>query len=344
MSRGSLGVGLVGCGFWANEMHIPAFLKIAGVKVAGVASRSSESAEHTAKRFGLDFWTTDYRELIMRPDVDLVDILTPNHLHAPIAAEAAAHGKHVVCIKPLATTLNDADAMLSAADRAGTKVYYAENVPFIPSLVRAREIVREGGIGDVIRVKACEGIGGPHSAWFFDHDAAGGGAIIDMAVHGIAFCRWMAESEVRTVYAEAGSFVHFGRTGDEDTAVLTMRFENGVIGQSEDSWSLAGAMDSRFEVFGTRGRIVVDNLHRQPIQVQSEVGYSAGEKGWSFPLPLSADINDGQLAMLEHFVRCAVEGEPCRSTGADGRRILAAVAAAYRSIRSGRAEEVEGRG
>ena len=82
-----LGIGLVGCGFWANEMHIPAILRIAWSEVSSaVASRSRESAEsYFAKRFGIDFWTTDYRELISRPDVDIVDILTPNSLHAPIA-------------------------------------------------------------------------------------------------------------------------------------------------------------------------------------------------------------------------------------------------------------------
>jgi predicted dehydrogenase len=343
-----LGIGLVGCGFWANEMHIPAIQRILGVKVVGVASRTRESAEATARRFEIDFWTTDHHELFSRPDVDLVDILTPNNLHAPLAIEAAERGKHVICIKPLSTTIRDADAILSAAARAGTEVYYAENVPFIPSLMKAKEIVMEGGIGDVIRVKACEGIGGPHAAWFFDHREAGGGAIMDMAVHGIAFCRWMAGSEVRSVHAEAGTFVHRQKTTEEDTAVLTMRLENGVIGQTEDSWSLAGAMDSRFEVFGTKGRILVDNLHRQPIQVQSETGYGheggtrESGRGWTFPLPLAADINDGQLAMLEHFVRCAQGAESCRSTGTDGRTILAVVEAAYRSIGSGRAERVAG--
>jgi predicted dehydrogenase len=341
-----LGIGLVGCGFWANEMHIPAIQRIPGVRVVGVASRTRESAETTARSFGIGFWTTDYHELFSRPEVDIVDILTPNSLHAPLAIEAAESGKHVICIKPLSTTIRDADAILSAAARAGTHVYYAENVPFIPALMKAKQIVTEGGIGEMIRVKACEGIGGPHAEWFFDHRQAGGGAIMDMAVHGIAFCRWMAGSDVRSVHAEAGTFVHSQKTAEEDTAVLTMRFENGMIGQTEDSWSLAGAMDSRFEVFGTKGRILVDNLHRQPLQVQSQTGYADGGgsresgRGWTFPLPLSADINDGQLAMLEHFVRCAQGTESCRSTGADGRRILAVVEAAYRSISSGRAERV----
>ena len=342
-----LGIGVVGCGFWANEMHIPALQRMRGVRVAGVASRSRESAERTAKRFGIGFWTTDHRELAARADVDVIDILTPNNQHAAVALEAAARGRHAICIKPLSTNLEDARRMLAAADRAGTKVCYAENVPFIPALVRAKEIIGQGAIGDLIRVKACEGIGGPHASWFFDHEAAGGGAIIDMAVHGIAFCRWMAESEVRTVHAEAGTFVHSARTRDEDTAVLTMRFDNGVIGQSEDSWSLAGAMDSRFEVFGTKGRIVVDNLHRQPLQVQSEVGYSYGGgppesgRGWTFPLPLPGDIIDGQLAMLEHFVACIGGAEVCRSTGEDGMAVLRVVEAAYRSLRNGRAELVQ---
>ena len=165
-----------------------------------------------------------------------------------------------------------------------------------------------------------------------------------MAVHGLAFCRWIAGSEVETVYAEAGTYVH--KMADEDTAVLTLRFKNGIIGQTEDSWSLAGAMDSRFEIFGTKGRLLVDNLHRQPIQVVSEAGYAywggpkEGGKGWTFPWPMAGDIMDGQLAMLEHFVGSLRSGTPARSTAADGRAILAIVMAAYRSLKSGKAERI----
>ena len=128
-----LGIAVVGCGFWANEMHLPAFQKIGGVRVMGVASRTEESARKTAERFGMPRWTTDYRELLKDPEVDVVDILTPNYLHAPIAVAAAGYGKHVFCIKPLAMNLQEADQMMAAAGKAGVELLYAENVPFVPA-------------------------------------------------------------------------------------------------------------------------------------------------------------------------------------------------------------------
>ena len=343
-----IGIGIIGCGFWANEMHLPAFQKNPHARVVAVASRSEKSARATAERFGIESWTTDYRELLDRQDIQLVDVLTPNHLHAPMAVEAAEHGKHVICIKPLCLSLEQADQMIAAADRAGVRLFYAENVPFIPALTRAKEIIEEGAIGDVFRVKACEGIGSPHADWFFDPRQSGGGTIIDMSVHSIAFCVWMAGAAAETVYAQAGTFVHADRTTEEDTAVLTMRFRNGIIGQAEDSWSLVGAMDSRFEVFGTRGRILIDNLHRQPLQVLSEDGYAywggpkEGGRGWTFPLPLPGDIVDGQSAMLDHFLTCVLDNRPSRSSAMEGRSHLAIALAAYRSMRSGRAETVPG--
>lgn len=329
----SLGVGVVGCGFWASEMHLPAFAQIEGVRVVNVAAASEQSARRCAKRFGIARSTSDYRDLIADPAVDVVDIVAPNHLHAPIAIAAAEAGKHVICIKPLALNVGEAESMIDAAAGNGVRLLYAENVPFIPALTRMKEIVVEGAIGDVFRVKACEGIGAPHSEWFFDRGRSGGGALIDMAVHSIAFCRFFAGAEVEGVYAETGTFVHRDRTDAEDTSVLTLRFTNGVIGQCEDSWSLAGACDSRFEVFGTGGRIMADNLHRQPLQV-------AGEGGWAYPLPISGDVADGHLAMLSHFVDCLRADRPSLSEAQEGRTVLAVVEAAVRSARSGRREPV----
>lgn len=338
-------VALVGAGFWATEMHLPALQKLPGVRVVGVASRSEKSARSVAERFGIPRWTADYRELLADSEVDLVDVLTVNALHAPISIEAMRLGKHVICIKPIAIDLEQADLMLTVARERGVRLFYAENVPFIPAVQRAAAIAAEGGIGRVFRVKACEGIGAPHASWFFDPALSGGGAIIDMAVHSIAFCRVFAGAEVDSVYAETGVFVHHA-SAVEDTSVITLRFGNGVIGQCEDSWSLSGAMDSRFEVFGTQGRILIDNLHRQPVQVLSESGYSssgdvnAGGKGWTFPLPLSGDIADGHVAMLGHFVECLRTGAQSEFEGEYGRAILAVAVAAMESARSGRREPV----
>jgi predicted dehydrogenase len=340
--RDEIRIGVVGAGFWATEMHMPALQSLPHVRLVAVASRSAKSANAAAERFGIPRSTADYMELLDDPDIDVIDIVAPNDLHAPVAIASAERGKHVICIKPIALTVVEADQMVAAASKAGVRLLYAENVPFIPAVRRAREVVDAGGVGEVFRVKACEGIGAPHASWFLDPAKSGGGATIDMAVHSIAFCRFMTGSEVETVFAEMGTFVHKDAPV-EDTVVITLRFRNGAIGQCEDSWSLAAAMDSRFEVFGTKGRILIDNLHRQPIQVASDIGYPhfAGDgRGWTFPLPISGDIADGHRAMLGHFIDCLRSGEKSESEGADGRVVLSVVEAAIRSARSGQREAI----
>jgi predicted dehydrogenase len=335
-----LNIAVVGAGFWAREMHLPAFARIPEARVVRIVSATSESARRTAEQFGVPAHGTDLEEAIADPGVDVIDIVAPPDVHAPAVRLAARYGKDAICIKPLGRNLGEADAMLSDAATAGTRLFYAENVPFIPAVQEARRLVDAGHIGEVYRVKACEGIGQPHSAWFYDVDRSGGGAMIDMAVHSIEFCRFFADAAVATAYAEVGTFLWRAKTTAEDTAVITLRFDNGVIGQCEDSWSLAGAMDSRFEIFGTKGRILIDNLHRQPVQVISTTGSAAGSPGWSYPLPVPGLVADGHLDMLAHFVACIRSGERSRSEGAVGRDVLAVVDAATRSAVSGRRENV----
>ncbi len=339
-----LGVGLIGCGFWGTHMHLPALVASPEARVVAVASRSSERAAAAAGKFGVPRWTTDYRELLEDPEVDVLDICSPNGLHAEMAIAAAQAGKHAICIKPLATNLAEADAMVEAARTADTRLFYAENALFVPALQRAKEIIDEGALGDVFRVRAAEGIPGPTAGWARDHAMSGGGALIDMAVHSLAFLRHIAGAEASHVYAELDTFVHRDLR-DEDTAILTVRFANGVIGQAEDSWATVGEMDSRFEVYGTKGRVLVDMLHSTHLRVYSQAGYtywgerSEASKGWTYPLPLDEPVLFGTSGMFAHFFRCLLQGERCRSSGADGRAIMGLVDAAYRSARSRHAEE-----
>jgi predicted dehydrogenase len=330
-----LRVGVVGSGFWATEMHLPAFATLPGVRVTHVSGARPDRARSLAERCGVPRWSVGYEELVGDPDVDVVDVVAPNDLHAPVAIAAAAHGKDVICIKPLARTSGEAREMLAATSAAGVRLLYAENVPFIPAVQRAKEIVDAGEIGDVFRIKACEGIARPQSAWFLDPQRSGGGVLIDMAVHSVAFCRFIAGAEPVSVFAQVGNFTLAGETSAEDTAVVTMRFPSGAIGQCEDSWSLTGAMDSRFEVFGTGGRVLIDNLHRQPIQVVTD------QTGWTYPLPIPGAIADGHVTMLGHFVEALRTGERAACEGEDGLALLLAVEAAVRSAGSGRAEQVD---
>ncbi len=328
---------VVGAGFWAQEMHLPAFAEIDDATVVALVGPDRERTEQVAERFGVPKVYADVAEALADDDVEVLDVVAPNDVHAPAVIAAARAGRHSICIKPLGRDLGEATSMLEAVKASGTRLLYAENVPFIPAVQEAKRIVGEGSLGRIFRVKACEGIPGPHTKWAFDRQRSGGGALVDMAVHSIEFCRSFVDADVEYVFAEGGTFKWGARTEAEDTVVLTLRFADGSIGQCEDSWSLAGAMDSRFEVFGTNGRILIDNLHRQPIQVVTAQG--AGGQ-WSYPMPLPGMIADGHLAMLRDFVTCLRTGSPCGSEGHHGWEVLAVVDAALRSMKSGRREAV----
>lgn len=339
----TLGVCMVGAGFWANQMHMPALERIADARVVRVVSATEESARRLAEAYHVPAWGTDLGVALADPAVDVLDIVAPPDVHRDAVVAAARAGKHAICIKPLARSVAEGEEMLAAVAAAGTRLLYAENVPFIPAVQEMKRLVDAGHIGEVFRVKASEGIGRPHSSWFFDRNRSGGGAILDMAVHSLEFCRYFAQSAIESVYADGGTFLWGQETTAEDTALLTLRFGNGVLGQCEDSWSLVGAMDSRFEVFGTGGRILVDNLHRQPLQVISQAGSQLAPAGWSYPMPVPGMLADGHLDMLSHFVSCLITGEPSRSEGTVGLEVLRVVEAATRSMTSGAREPVRRR-
>jgi predicted dehydrogenase len=324
-------VGIVGSGFWARMIHIPAFQHIAGYELVGVVAGRPERAKATAAEFGIRKHYADYWELLRDPEVDLVDVCAPNVLHAEVTLAALQYGKHVICIKPLAVNLADAQRMVDEASKRNRSIYYAENVPFIPALTRLKEMVDAGTYGSIFRVKACQGIGKLHADWFQDAARSGGGCIIDMAVHGLSFLQWFAgESRAVRVVAEAGTFVH--RQKVEDTSVILVRFDNGIIGQTEDSWSLVGGFDSRFEVFGTKGHAMIDLLYGHPIRSALGEATEGGANVLRFQAVDDHFVKDGHLAMMSHFLDCIENRVCCRSTAEDGLRVMELVDAAYQSV------------
>lgn len=329
-----IGVGIVGAGFWSKLVHIPSFQRLPGFALKGIASGSRANAAGVAAESGIPKVFADYRELVADNDIALVDIVTPNYLHREIAVAAMEAGKDVIVIKPLAINLGEADAILDAAAKFGRRVFYAENVPFTPSLVAFKSLVDQGIYGKVFRAKSMHGVGAPHASWFSDPSKSGGGAIIDMAVHGLAFHQWFA-SGVRpvSVHAEAGTFVH--DIPVEDTAVLLVRYEDGRIAQLEDSWSLPGGFDGRYEVFGTRGHGFVDLLYGHPIRSVLGGNSEGGSNSIHFHAVDDHFVKDGHLGMMAHFLDCLTNNAACRSSGEDGFRIMEMVDAAYRSLQTG---------
>lgn len=333
-------VGIVGSQFVAN-LHAEAFRCVPEAELHAVASPDPEHAGEFSARHGIPHRFTDYREMLRLDELDVITVACPNHLHAQVTIDAASAGKHVVCEKPLAMNLEECDAMIDACRRAGVLLLYAEELLFAPKYVRAKALADEGALGDVYYVRQLECHYGPHSDWFWDVNLSGGGVLMDMGCHSIAFARWVYDNApIESVYAELGTHVHGERTRGEDHSLCILRFEGGRLAVAENSWARTGGVDDRAEIYGSQGLTVADLLRGSALTTFSQQGYGyALEKaestaGWTFTM-FEETWNYGFPQEMQHFVRCVLGEEEPRSSGEDGRAVLEAICAAYASARTG---------
>jgi len=335
-------IGIVGSQF-EGEIHAAAIQAMPeAAEVAAVASPTPGHAAALARKYDIPRVFLDYREMLREPDIEMITIAAPNHLHARMTVDAARAGKHVVCEKPLAMTLEEADLMIDTCRREGVLLLYAEELFFTPKYVKAKEMADQGAFGKVHLVKQSEKHFGPHSPWFWDVERSGGGALMDLGCHGIAFCYWfLGRPVIESVCAHMGTYVHGGRTEGEDEAVCVIEFAGGAMGVVENSWCRRGGMDDRIEVFG-EGGCTYANLHMgNALPTYSERGYAyAVEKapattGWTYPV-FEELWNYGLPQEMRHFARAVRGKEEPRATGEDGRVVLEAVCAGYASAGQGR--------
>lgn len=334
---------LLGAGFIAS-IHLESYLRfIPEAEIVGVFSRTAERAEEFAGKSGIENWYTDIEEAIEKTDCDVVDICLPNFLHHRAVIKAAEEGKDVIIEKPLSLTLEEADEMIEACRKNGRKLMYAEELCFAPKYERVRKLVDEGAIGRPYLLKQSEKHSGPHSDWFYDINLAGGGVLMDMGCHAVAWFRWVLGGDpvVKSVYATLDTVLHKGRTEGEDNSVMIVEFEDGVIGLAEDSWAKYGGMDDRIEIYGDGGVTYADLFRGNSALTYSERGYGyvmekAGEsKGWTFTVFEEA-FNQGYPQELKHFIECVREDKKPLVTGEDGRAVLEILYAAYESARTGK--------
>jgi len=239
-------------------------------------------------------------------------------------------------------TLEEADAMIEACNKAGVLLLYAEELFFAPKYVKAKQMADEGAFGRVHLVKQGEKHSGPHSDWFWDIEQSGGGALMDLGCHGIAFCWWfLGKQNVKSVYAHLSTQVNARRTKGDDEAVTIIEFENGAVGVVENSWNRPGGMDDSIEVFGDKGQTYADMLMGNALPTYSEVGFgysvekAASTKGWTYPV-FEEHWNYGFPQEMRHFARCVRGKEKPISDGETGRAVQEILYAAYASAGLGR--------
>jgi predicted dehydrogenase len=340
----SVGVGMLGSGFIA-EFHTLGLRYVPDARVVAHCDLDAERRASFADRFGSHGYAT-VAEVCADPEVDLVVVSLPNHLHREAVLTAAAAGKAVACTKPLGRNADESADMLRAVRDAGVFSAYLENIVFNPDILRMRDMVQAGAIGRVTTFRAREGHSGPHAAHFWDAALAGGGALLDMASHGIECARFLFGKDLapRDVFAWGDTLVHGARTTGEDNAVMVVRFEDGRAATCDVSWSSKGGLEGRFEVYGDAGRMIEDlSVGSMKAFIERPAGYlvekADAETGWVFPVPDEVRVHGHDLMMAD-VVSAIREGRAPGETFRDGYVVNAILDAAYRSLGSGHWEPV----
>jgi myo-inositol 2-dehydrogenase/D-chiro-inositol 1-dehydrogenase len=329
---------ILGAGFIA-EIHAECYHRfVPDAQVVGVYARNLDRAAQFARKHGIPQWFEDVDQVLSNVECDIVDVCLPNFLHAEVVRKAALAGKHIIIEKPLCLTLEEADEIIALCAAKGRKLMYAEELCFAPKYERARALAQEGAFGTLYMLKQSEKHSGPHTDWFYDIDQSGGGVLMDMGCHALAWFRWMLGRK-RAIRVQAHlqtGLLHGHRTRGEENSVVIVEFEGGPIGVAENSWAKPGGMDDCAEVYGTGGQCYADLFQGNAALTFSEKGYGyAAEKagntrGWTFTAFEEA-FNQGYPQELKHFVECVREDKQPLVTGEDGKAVLEMIYAAYAS-------------
>lgn len=337
-----LGTGLIG-GFYAAALHAQR-----GRDRVGVAySRSEHRARAFAERWNVPRHTTDLRAAIEDASTDTVVIGLPNHRHEEAVTLAAQAGKAVLCTKPLGRTAAEALRMLETVERAGVFHGYLEDLVYAPKTLKAIEAVRGGSVGDVLWVRSRETHPGPHSAWFWSLDEAGGGALMDLGCHCAEIVRSFVGKQNRPVEVMCWTDTLVHPIEAEDHAIALIRFESGAMGQVEVSWAFRGGMDLRDEVAGTQGTVLLNHWLRTGFEMFSTGGTSGyvaekqeSDRGWMFPV--GDEVHElGYIHMFSDMFDALDTGRAPTENFYEGYVVNAVLDACYRSARSKQWEPVQ---
>ena len=360
-----IGVGMLGYAFM-GKAHSNAFRKIAYMtwppplmpRLVAIAGRNEVAVAEAATRYGFERWSTQWEELVADPEIGMIDNLGPNALHAAPTIAAAEAGKHVVCEKPLGRDADESFEIWRRVAATGVKHLCAFNYRFVPAVRLAREMIDAGELGELrhFRGRYLQDWGETtEQIWRFDREAAGSGALGDLAAHVIDLARYLV-GEIDAVGGFLRTFIR-GREVD-DAVEATVEFESGVVGTIEATRLALGRRNAfQWEINGTKGSLSFDMERLNELQVFRADGDRA--RGFKTVLVSEADHpfwehwwppghiigwGDTFVHELHHFLAAITDDTDVAPHGAtfeDGYRAAEVCDALVRSSENGRRERIE---
>lgn len=290
------------------------------VDIIGIWDDNTERGREMAENYQTRF----YHDLsqLLATEVEAVIICSENVNHKEHVIAAAQAKKHILCEKPIATSLDDAQAMIDVCNREQVTLQIAYPVRFSPVMQQVKNILEAQDIGDVVAINGTNH-GQMPGSWFIDKSLSGGGAATDHIVHLLDVTRWLLNDEVKSVYAELDTKFH--PIDVEDCGIVSLEMESGVIFTIDPSWSRPKVFptwgDVTMEIVGTKGSLTIDAF-KQHFLLYNDRENAVQQLPW---------VDDMDQALVNDFVQCVQSNRPASITGEDGLRALEVVKAAYQS-------------
>lgn len=341
-------VGIIGCGKIAQVRHIPEYLANPNAEICGFYDINLARAEELARKYGAKAYPT-YEALLADPSIDAVSVCAANHVHAEISIAALKAGKHVLCEKPMAISLEECEAMVAAARESGKYLMIGQNQRLAKAHVKARELIAQGAIGKVLTFRTIFGHGGPETwsidpgknVWFFDKTKAAMGAMADLGIHKTDMIQYVLGSKIVKTQAVLTTLDKRDATGGligvDDNAICIYQMENGVIGTMTASWTYYAAEDNTTVIYGTKGEL---RLYDDPKYSVQQINADGTRIDYQID---QIQTNDNQTAsgVIDLFVKSLVENTPPEISGESVLHAMKAVFASIESSATGRAVEVK---
>jgi len=334
-ANGTVGIAVLGAGRIGVCHARNVARAVPGARLVGVADIDLAAAERAVDAAGTGRATTRYDELLAEPAVDAVIVATPTATHAALMADAARAGKHILCEKPIALTVEETRATIESVRHADVLVQIGFNRRFDPPFVRAREAIARGDIGQPWMVKL---VGRDPRLAPLSYLAASGGQFKDQAIHEFDAARWLIGREVEEVYAMGAVLVDpaVGELGDVDTALTTLRFAGGTLGQVDSCRRSVYGYDIRAEVLGSEGALMIGDGRRTAVTLLEPNRASHDHVDWFLERFATAYRDE-----VADFVDCVRTGRTPRAGVEDGLEALRIAVAAGRSQRERRPVRLE---
>ncbi|WP_413375018.1 Gfo/Idh/MocA family protein [Alkalihalobacillus sp. 1P02AB] len=313
-------IGMMSFAHMHAHSYANSLMKLSNVELVGIFDDDVKRGEEAAKQYQTKHFCD--QKIFLEEEMDAVIICSENVRHKEMVLNAAKANKHILCEKPIATTVEDAKTMIQVCEEHDVILQIAYPVRFSSPIQQLKQRIDNGELGEIVAFRTTNRGQNP-GGWFIEKAQSGGGAVLDHTVHMVDIMRWYLGKEVTEVYAVVDSYFH--DIDIDDAGILTLEFENGVIATHDSSWSRFPQYptfgDATIEVIGTKQTVKADAFSEH-FRL-----FSNGEKSLSHVF-YGRNMDFG---LIKDFVNCIEEGRKPSITGYDGLKSMEVALTAYKS-------------